>query len=252
MQKDNLGKVALVVALVAVAIAALMVFGSSMGLWEPIVGFMASRNYHNLLGYVVVVIALVALVTGFSAKSSAKQDSGTKGKGVVKSTVALLLGLGILAPSIMALVIEPVKYPPIHDITTNTQTPPQFVFLTDSRMGARNTLVYGGADIAAQQLQAFPNIQPIMADLTVEAAYQKALSVAKTMGWTIVAQDPKALRFESTATTPFFNFADDVVVVVSTFEQGSRIDLRSVSRIGKGDAGVNAKRIQEFSQRFTE
>jgi uncharacterized protein (DUF1499 family) len=101
-------------------------------------------------------------------------------------------------------------------------------------------------------LQAFPNIQPIMSDLTVEAAYQKALTVAKIMGWTIVAQDPKALRFESTATTPFFNFADDVVILVSTLEQGSRIDLRSVSRIGIGDAGVNAKRIQEFSQRFSE
>ncbi|PKG79616.1 DUF1499 domain-containing protein [Shewanella sp. Actino-trap-3] len=251
MQKDNLGKVALVVALVAVGIAALMVFGSSMGLWEPIVGFMASRNYNNLLGYVVVVFSVLALVTSFSAKSSAKQDSRAKGKGILTSTIALLLGLAILSPRIMALVIEPVKYPPIHDITTNTQSPPQFEFLTDSRIGARNSLVYGGEEIAAQQLKAFPTIGPIASDLSVEAAYQKALTVAKTMGWIIVAQDPKALRFESTATTPFFNFADDVVIVVSALEQGSRIDLRSVSRIGIGDAGVNAKRIQEFSQRFS-
>jgi uncharacterized protein (DUF1499 family) len=237
-----------VVALVAVGIAALMVFGSLLGLWEPIVGFMASRNYNNLLGYVVVVVSVLALVTSVTIK----QDSSAKGKGILTSTIAILLGLAILSPRIMALVIEPVKYPPIHDITTNTQSPPQFEFLTDSRIGARNTLVYGGEDIAAQQRQAFPNIGPIASDLSVEAAYQKALTVAKTMGWTIVAQDPKALRFESTATTPFFNFADDVVILVSTLEQGSRIDLRSVSRIGIGDAGVNAKRIQEFSQRFSE
>jgi uncharacterized protein (DUF1499 family) len=248
MQKSHLGNIALVVALVAVGIAALMVFGSLLGLWEPIVGFMASRNYNNLLGYVVVVVSVLALVTSVTIK----QDSSAKGKGILTSTIALLLGLAILSPRIMALVIEPVKYPPIHDITTNTQSPPQFEFLTDSRIGARNSLVYGGEEIAAQQLQAFPNIQPIMSDLTVEAAYQKALTVAKIMGWTIVAQDPKALRFESTATTPFFNFADDVVILVSTLEQGSRIDLRSVSRIGIGDAGVNAKRIQEFSQRFSE
>jgi uncharacterized protein (DUF1499 family) len=252
MQKSYVGNIALVVALVAVGIAALMVFGSLLGLWEPIVGFMASRNYNNLLGYVVVVVSVLALVTSFSAKSSAKQDSSAKGKGILTSTIAILLGLAILSPRIMALVIEPVKYPPIHDITTNTQSPPQFEFLTDSRIGARNTLVYGGEDIAAQQRQAFPNIGPIASDLSVEAAYQKALTVAKIMGWTIVAQDPKALRFESTATTPFFNFADDVVILVSTLEQGSRIDLRSVSRIGIGDAGVNAKRIQEFSQRFSE
>jgi uncharacterized protein (DUF1499 family) len=195
-----------------------------------------------------VVVSVLALVTSVTIK----QDSSAKGKGILTSTIAILLGLAILSPRIMALVIEPVKYPPIHDITTNTQSPPQFEFLTDSRIGARNTLVYGGEDIAAQQRQAFPNIGPIASDLSVEAAYQKALTVAKTMGWTIVAQDPKALRFESTATTPFFNFADDVVILVSTLEQGSRIDLRSVSRIGIGDAGVNAKRIQEFSQRFSE
>ncbi|QHS15637.1 DUF1499 domain-containing protein [Shewanella sp. Arc9-LZ] len=248
MQKGYVGHISLVVAIVAVAIAALMVFGSSLGLWDPIVGFMASRNYNNLLGYLVVVVAVLALVTSFTIK----QDSNAKGKGILTSTIALLLGLAILSPSIMALVIKPVKYPPIHDITTNTQSPPQFEFLTDSRVGAKNSLVYGGEEIAAQQLQAFPNIQPIASDLSVEAAYQKALTVAKTMGWTIVAQDLKALRFESTATTPFFNFADDVVIVVSTLEQGSRIDLRSVSRIGIGDAGVNAKRIQEFSQRFSE
>ncbi|WP_350431932.1 DUF1499 domain-containing protein [Shewanella sp. H8] len=244
MQKSNIGNIALIVAIVAVLVAALMVFGSSLGLWEPIVGFIASRNYNNLLGYVVVVVALVALVITLVT------NSGTKGK--VKSIVALLLGMGILSPSIIAMVGNPVKYPPIHDITTNIQSPPQFEFLTDSRIGAKNTLVYGGEDIAAQQRQAFPNIQPITSDLSVEAAYQKALTVAKTMGWTIVHQDPKALRFESTATTPFFNFADDVVVVVSTLERGSRINLRSVSRIGKGDAGVNAKRIQEFSQRFSQ
>jgi uncharacterized protein (DUF1499 family) len=248
MQKGNVGNIALVVAIVAVAIAALMVFGSSLGLWDPIVGFMASRNYHSLLGYLVVVVSVLALVISFTIK----QDSNAKGKGILTSTIALLLGLAILSPSIMALVIKPVKYPPIHDITTNTQSPPQFEFLTDSRVGAKNSLVYGGEEIAAQQLQAFPNIQPIASDLSVEAAYQKALTVAKTMGWTIVAQDPKALRFESTATTPFFNFSDDVVIVVSTLEQGSRIDLRSVSRIGIGDAGVNAKRIQEFSQWFSE
>lgn len=242
MQKRNLGNIALVIALLAVAIATLMVFGSSMGLWDPIVGFMASRKYNNPLGYVVIVVSLVALVASLSTKS----------KGILTSTVALLLGLGILAPSIMTLIIEPVKYPPIHDITTNTQSPPQFTFLTDDRAGAKNSLVYGGADIAAQQLQAFPNIQAIVSDLPVETAYQKALSVAKAMGWTIVYQDPKALHFESTARTPFFNFADDVVVVVSALGQRSRIDLRSVSRVGIGDRGVNAKRIQEFSQRFSE
>ncbi|CAM3906149.1 DUF1499 domain-containing protein [Rheinheimera salexigens] len=246
MQKRSFSKatskVALFLALLAVATVALMVFGSSMGLWDPIVGFMASRKYNDLLGYIVVGVALLALMTSFR----------TAGKDRLSSIVALLLGLAILAPSMLALLIEPVKYPPIHDITTNSLSPPQFTFLTDSRPGAKNSLVYGGADIAAQQLQAYPTIKPIVTELSNAEAYQKALTVAKDMGWTIVYKDPQALRFESTARTPFFNFADYVVVEVSTFEQSSRIDLRSVSRIGIGDRGVNAKRIQEFSQRFSQ
>ncbi|GGP41977.1 DUF1499 domain-containing protein [Shewanella saliphila] len=247
MQKNVVSHIALVVALVAVIAAGVMVFGSSMGLWDPITGFVASRTYHNVLGYIVVAVALVSLVSGIMIKTD-----NPKARGTAKSVVALLLGIAMLSPMLKGLIIEPVRYPPIHDITTDTQSPPQFTFLTDSRIGAKNTLVYGGAEIAAQQLQAYPDIQPILSDLPAEAAFAKTLDVAKAMGWAIVDQQPKALRFEASARTPFFNFADDVVVVVASAEQGSRIDLRSVSRIGRGDAGVNAKRIKEFSQRFTE
>ncbi|GGQ14764.1 DUF1499 domain-containing protein [Shewanella litoralis] len=247
MQKNVVSHIALIVALVAVIAAGVMIFGSSMGLWDPITGFIASRKYHNVLGYIVVALALTSVVSGMMIKTD-----NPKARGTARSVVALLLGIAMLSPMLKGLIIEPVRYPPIHDITTDTQAPPQFVFLTDSRIGAKNTLVYGGADIAAQQLQAYPDIQPILSDLSAEVAFAKALDVAKVMGWVIVDQQPKTLRFEATARTPFFNFADDVVVVVASVEQGSRIDLRSVSRIGMGDAGVNAKRIQEFSQRFAE
>lgn len=247
MQKNVISTIALVVALVAVIAAGVMVFGSSMGLWDPITGFIASRKYHNVLGYMVVALALMSLVSGMMMKTDSPKTRGT-----AKSVVALLLGIAMLSPMLKGLIIEPVKYPPIHDITTDTQSPPQFEFLTDSRIGAKNTLVYGGADIAAQQLQAYPDIQPIQSNLPAEAAFAKALDAAKAMDWVIVDQQPKTLRFEATARTPFFNFADDIVVVVTRIELGSRIDLRSVSRIGIGDAGVNAKRIQEFSERFAE
>ncbi|MDD8060188.1 MULTISPECIES: DUF1499 domain-containing protein [Shewanella] len=247
MQKNVVSHIALMVALVALIAAGMMVFGSSMGLWNPITGFVASRKYHNLLGYIVVAVALISLVSGIVVKTDSP-----KARGTVKSVVALLLGIAMLSPMLKGIIIEPVKYPPIHDITTDTQNPPQFEFLTDSRIGAKNTLVYGGADIATQQLQAYPYIQPIMTDLPADSAFVKALDVAKAMGWVIVDQQPQTQRFEATARTPFFNFADDVVVVVTSVELGSRIDLRSVSRIGRGDAGVNAKRIKEFSQRFAE
>jgi uncharacterized protein (DUF1499 family) len=66
------------------------------------------------------------------------------------------------------------------------------------------------------------------------------------MGWEIVAADPAAGRIEATATTLWFGFKDDIVVRVSAAEQGSRIDVRSVSRVGRSDVGTNAKRIREY------
>ena len=83
-------------------------------------------------------------------------------------------------------------------------------------------------------------------------AYAKALNIGEAMGWEIIGADPIAFRFEGTAETPFFKFVDDTVVVVSPTMNGSRIDVRSVSRIGRGDIGVNAIRIREFIKLFNQ
>jgi uncharacterized protein (DUF1499 family) len=66
------------------------------------------------------------------------------------------------------------------------------------------------------------------------------------MGWELVASDSAAGRIEATATTPWFGFKDDVVVRVRPDGSGSRIDVRSVSRVGKSDVGANAKRIRTY------
>jgi len=70
------------------------------------------------------------------------------------------------------------------------------------------------------------------------------------MGWKIVYEDQNLLGFEATARTPFFNFADDIVVKVSNKDNESIVNVRSVSRIGRGDRGVNAQRIRQFTKSF--
>lgn len=241
MKKIDLSNTALMIALTCFALAALMVFGSSIGLWEPIVGFGASRNYNDLLGYITVIVGALALI--FNLKNKQFKTS-------IKSILAIILGLSMLAPTIVSLINEPLRYPPIHDITTDINTPPQFTFLSDDRAGAKNTLVYGGAEIAQQQLKAFPDLKPITSELTAKQAYLKAINIAHTMGWDIVYEDQKTFNFEATARTPFFNFTDDVVVQVSEKNNISIINIRSVSRIGRGDRGVNAQRIRDFTKRF--
>lgn len=122
--------------------------------------------------------------------------------------------------------------------------------LDDTRAGARTSLVYAGEEVAAVQARAHPDIAPLETDLDVDAAYARALDVANAMGWEIIADDAENHRFEATAHTSTFYFADDVVVVVSAQDSGSRVDMRSVSRIGRSDQGVNAARIRAFQQQF--
>jgi uncharacterized protein (DUF1499 family) len=70
------------------------------------------------------------------------------------------------------------------------------------------------------------------------------------MGWEIVAADSAAGRIEATATSAWFGFKDDVVVRITPEGDGSRVDVRSVSRVGKGDVGANAARIRDYLERL--
>ena len=229
-------------AILATSAAVLMVFGSSIGFWEPIVGFGASRKYNDYLGAFVTVISFAALFYNIKYINI----------GTLKLLLSLLLGLAILSPTIMNFFVSPVRYPAIHDITTNIDNPPAFTFLDETRPGAKNSLIYGGVEVAVEQLKGYPTIKPIVTVLPADEAYKKAISIATSMGWTLVKEYPDLFRFESTARTPFFNFADDVVVVITALEEGSRIDIRSVSRIGRGDRGVNAQRVLAFINHFDQ
>ncbi|ASJ74907.1 DUF1499 domain-containing protein [Granulosicoccus antarcticus] len=236
-RSSRLGTGLLLLALCALVAVAVMMFGARLGLWEPIVGFGYARTYLNPMGYAVAGLGLLGLIYLLVKGEKA---------GAFKAAIACLLGLGMLAPMLMAKVQPPSSFPPIHDVSTDTSNPPQFLVLDESRPGARNSLVYGGEEIAMQQQAAFPDIVPVLSDLTPEEAFAKSLAIGQDMEWEIVAQDHDGLRFEATARTPIYHFADDVVVIVTPEGESSRIDIRSVSRIGKGDRGVNAARIRAF------
>ncbi len=65
-------------------------------------------------------------------------------------------------------------------------------------------------------------------------------------GWTIVASDPATGRIEASQTSRWFGFTDDIVIRVAAHGTGSRIDMRSLSRQGRSDFGVNAARIRAY------
>lgn len=138
--------------------------------------------------------------------------------------------------------------PHIHDITTDTENPPRFVATVPVRKaaGARNPPDYAGAAVAQQQRAAYPDIAPLTLNLPPDRAFERALAAARAMGWEIIATEPRDGRIEATATTRWFRFKDDVVVRVRPEGAGTRIDVRSKSRIGASDLGANARRVRAY------
>ena len=235
------GKIALLVAIIGAVVAALMLFGARLELWEPITGFGLYRTYFNPLAGIIAGFGLLALVIHLVRKEKTQATLGG---------VAAFVGVALLIPMISNTLNPTPRAAPIHDISTDTMNPPAFEVLNETRAGARNTLEYGGPELAAAQVAAYPDIAPLETDLSADDACQRALTGAQDMGWEIVAADAERLRFEATARTSVFYFADDVVVVVTPQGDGSRVDMRGVSRVGRGDQGVNAARIRDFQDQF--
>jgi len=119
------------------------------------------------------------------------------------------------------------------------------------RKDAPNSAQYGGAQLAALQQQAYPDLAPVILELPPRAAFDLALTVARASGWEIVAAAPEDNRIEATATTLLFGFKDDIVIRITPAGGGSRVDVRSVSRVRRSDLGTNAARIREFLRRLS-
>ena len=140
--------------------------------------------------------------------------------------------------------------PPIHDITTDTDDPPAFVAAVPLNAPGRTD--YDPA-VAEQQRAAFPDLGPATLPVVPAAAFDRALAVVGDMDWELLAADAGALRIEATDRSFWFGFPDDVVVrVAADGEAGSRVDVRSLSRVGVGDLGVNARRVREFVAALAE
>ena len=168
-------------------------------------------------------------------------------RGIALSAVAVLVGAVLVAAPVRFRFGPPA--PPIHDLTTDTQNPPQFVAVVP--LNTPDRTVYEGEAIASQQREAYPDLRPVTLEMRPAEAFEHALATVQEMGWELVATDADAGRIEATDTTFWFGFKDDVVIRVKPGDGGSRIDIRSLSRVGGGDVGTNAKRIRDYVAAFT-
>lgn len=136
------------------------------------------------------------------------------------------------------------QVPPIHDITTDIRNPPAFEALAVAREAAPNAVEYPGEATARQQREAYPDIQPLQLNASLSTVLDAAQAEARDAGWEVVAVSDDTI--EATATTTWFGFKDDVVIRLSETQDGVRVDIRSASRVGRGDTGTNAARIRDY------
>lgn len=239
--------------------AVITAFGGKFGAWEPIEAFMHIRSYAGMLLPAALVLGVVALILAVVYRLVFGKANAPGIGGYVAGIAAIAVGGGgiLYAQSVQQLAAE---VPPIHDISTDTEDPPQFSAAMIERRendGARNSVDYASKTdprserpLPVVQAEAYPEIQPIETDAAPELSYRAALEVAREMGWRVTTASDEALMFEGTAETFWLGFKDDVVVRVTALDAGgARIDARSVSRIGVSDLGANAARLEAFSQR---
>ena len=169
-------------------------------------------------------------------------------QGRALAIVALIVnGLVAIPPALLYERAQ--QLPHIHDVSTDTADPPKFVAVLPLRAGARNAVDYS-PQAGVEQKRGYPDIAPLRLAASPVDAFERVARVVGSMGWDVVSAVPDEMRVEATDTSWLFGFKDDVVIRVRSTRDGSVVDVRSLSRVGGSDFGVNAKRVRALLRKI--
>jgi len=242
----QLTRLALALSLGGALAALAAAVGSGAGLWPFGTGFTILRYafYAAMAGGVVAIVALAL--------------SWKVGGRLVRWNLAALLIAAGFALYLLPQIATARRLPGIHDIATNLADLPQFAALGVRADNLENVPDDGRADLAAMapedrwkalHREAYGDIRPLRVRVGAAQALERAEALVEQRGWEIARVDRANGMIEATATTLFFRFKDDVALRVTpdtAAPAGSIVDMRSISRVGGSDVGVNAARIRDF------
>ncbi len=239
----RLTSLALVLSIGGLAAALVAAVGSGQGAWDFRAGFTVLRYafFAAIAGGVVAIVALVL--------------SRRAGGGMMRGLVALVASLAfVLFLGNQIRIARSV--PAIHDVATNLEDLPQFSALTVRADNLENIPGEDDPKLAglppeqrwkALHREAYGDLRTVTLPWSVAETVTRARSLAEERGWDIARADPAAGALEATDTTMFFRFKDDVVLRVRPAPGGgAMVDMRSISRVGGSDVGVNAGRVRNF------
>lgn len=217
-------------ALVAAAAIVLAGLGYRAGWWHFLTGL-------RIAEWAVYASAL-ALAGALAAAWRTRPGAGRRG------FAAALLGI-VLALPVVGVAIQwelaARAHPPINDISTDLDDPPVFWDMPDPAD-------HPGTQVADLQRQGYPDLAPLRAAVAPQQAFGQALALVRERGWEVVAADEADLRIEATTTSRLYGFTDEIVIRITDEGGEAQVDMRSRSRLGRIDRGVNAARIRAFLQ----
>jgi uncharacterized protein (DUF1499 family) len=245
-QKDIFGYLVLIAGVGALVWGAVAALGTGWGFWAYTSGLKGVAGAF-LLG---VAALLMGLVQEWRVRKSTTPPLRAR------RWVGMLVAL-VYVGWVGTFLVKALTVPAIHDISTDLADPPAFQTL---QMRTDNLDNVPGADDAKMRgltpeqrwamvhQKAYGDIRSVRVNEPVATVVAKAERLAKARGWDVAISVPEEGRLEATETSAFFQFKDDVTLRVrpSATGAGSIVDMRSVSRVGQSDLGMNAKRVRSF------
>jgi uncharacterized protein (DUF1499 family) len=226
--------------LLAITMIAAGMVGAHFYLIAPFMGF-------TMFG-LGVFVSLLGLLIGLLAIFLTRKPQLAAGRN--RALMATVICAVILLPMIVTILASS-KYPPINDITTDFDNPPEFVFAQKLQHVPNRDMKYDKGKYADRQQAGYGTIGPVKERLSPADAFKRVTEVAQAIPtWKITYSDPATNTLEAVATSKLWHFNDDIVIQIRPTPDGaSLIEMRSKSRDGIGDFGVNAKRIRHFFDR---
>jgi uncharacterized protein (DUF1499 family) len=189
-----------------------------------------------------ILLALVTIIVG--------AVTALRGRGAGGVWIGLVLALAVVAITAKAA-SRGSGVPRINDITTDVQNPPSFVKAQTLAGNQGRDMSYPGEEFARQQRDGYGELAGLPLAMPPDQAFARVQLAAHGFPkWTITEEDMQGRHLEGYETSDLFRFRDDFAIEVRPASSGSVVQMRSKSRDGKGDLGVNAKRIAAFFEKL--
>ncbi len=108
-------------------------------------------------------------------------------------------------------------------------------------------------DVETGKTPEYPDVQVQTLRFSPDLVFERAVETIDGLSmWSLSEADPESGVITAIRTTRVFRFKDDITVTVSAHGEGSLVNVRSKSRVGRSDFGQNARNILAFQAALEE